>query len=68
MNDWQEEIRHIIRVNNIAIERFHRWLAQAEREGDATLEMIAKERIAERKLANEDLQGILEEYGDEREE
>lgn len=68
VNNWQDAIRHQIRVNNIAIERFNRWLAQAEREGDAALETVAKARLTEREMANHDLLCILEEFGDEREE
>lgn len=63
MNNWQDAIRHCIRVNNIAIGRFNRWLADAERDRDAERQEIAKVRILERQLANDDLKGILEDYG-----
>lgn len=65
VNNWQDAIRFCIRVNNVALERFNRWLAEAEREGDAALEVVAKARIEERKMANRDLQEILDEYGEE---
>lgn len=65
MNDWQDAIRFCIRVNNVALERFNRWLGEAERDGDAALEVVARARIEERKRLNRDLKEILDEYGDE---
>lgn len=66
VNNWQDAIRHCIRVNNNCIERLTRWIAEIEGSKDiwdlVQLEML-KTKLKEREISNEDLEGILEEYG-----
>lgn len=66
VNNWQDAIRHCIRVNNNCIERLTRWIAEIEGSKDiwdlVQLEML-KTKLREREISNEDLEGILEEYG-----
>lgn len=68
VNNWQDAVRHCIRVNNIGIERFTRKIAEIEDRKelrDLVRLEILKARLREREMANEDLEWILEDYKEE---